>query len=250
MKPVAYNVAMQAIKHVGNSYDKEDCQSLIENCVTDCGGKMAYAGSNDMARNAIVWMGTIANAKADGKLVPGAGLMIHDDNESDLPAKYRGDGLGDFNHVGFYVGEKALYDTDKNGKKRLCNVVHSSQSMGRVAGSTLQNGWTHVVWFKEIDYGVEVQPGVSLGAEVAQSDEASAQVAPVTLRTAIVGSPDGNPVKLRPQPKKGELYWKVAVGTSVTVERTKNGYALITAVCTDGHERRAYMMESFLQYEE
>ena len=32
-------------------------------------------------------------------------------------------------------------------------MVHSSATMGRVAGSTLQNGWTHAGYFREIEYG-------------------------------------------------------------------------------------------------
>lgn len=170
-KPTGASVAEKAItlQREGHTYREMDCQAFVEACVNGCGGSMDYAGSNAMARN-VAWMGTLANAKAEGKLVPGAGLLIHEDDEGSLPARYRGDGLGDFSHVGLYVGEKALQDTDKSGKTRTCNVVHSSSTMQRVAGSTLKNGWTHVVWFREIDYGVEVPAGVTLGAEVAASD--------------------------------------------------------------------------------
>lgn len=110
---------------MGYTYDEMDCQAFVEHCVKQAGGEMNYRGSNDMARHA-VWMGTLENAKAAGKLVPGAGMLIHEDTEANLPAQYRGDGLGDFSHVGLYVGENALTDTDKNGKSRSCDVVHSS----------------------------------------------------------------------------------------------------------------------------
>ena len=142
-----------------------DCQALIEQAVRNVGGQMDYRGSNHMARSA-AWLGTLENARAEGKLVPGALLFIHEDDESGLPARYQGDGFGDFSHVGMYVGENALTDTDKNGQRRECDVVHSSQSMGRICGSTLQNGWTHVGLAQEIDYGAEVKPGVTLGAEI------------------------------------------------------------------------------------
>ena len=98
--------------------------------------------------------------RAQGRLVPGAGLLIREATEANLPARYAGDGLGDFSHVGLYVGENALTDTDKNGRRRACDVVHSSATMGRVAGSTLQNGWTHALWFSEIDYAVTAGAGV------------------------------------------------------------------------------------------
>jgi len=59
---------------------------------------------------------------------------------------------------------------DKNGKSRVCNVVHSGQTMGRVAGSTLKNGWTHVMLFREIEYGFTVAAGVQLGGALAAED--------------------------------------------------------------------------------
>lgn len=259
MRPPGKSVAAAAVQAVGvgYTYDEMDCQAFVEHCVRQAGGSMDYRGSNDMARNA-VWLGTLENAKAAGKLVPGAGMLIHEDTEANLPAKYRGDGLGDFSHVGLYVGENALTDTDKNGQKRSCDVVHSSSSMGRVAGSTLKNGWTHVMWFAEIDYGVDVQPGVEIGAEISQDTtvDDTGDVDGLTAGTPTAGaeryatvvSPDGNPVKLRKTASQKEpTYWKVNPGARVLVERKKDGWALVTAVCSDGYVRRAYMMSQFLR---
>jgi len=171
-KPTGAAVAARAVQAVaeGHTYQQMDCQAFIEYCVQQCGGKMDYAGSNDMYRNAQVYLATIANAKAEGKLVPGAGLLIVEEVSSKTPAKYRGDGLGDATHIGFYVGENALTDVDKSGKSRVCNVVHSGQTMGRVAGSTLKNGWTHVMLFREIEYGFTVAAGVQLGGALAAED--------------------------------------------------------------------------------
>lgn len=258
MNPTGKSVAAAAVQAVGvgYTYDEMDCQAFVEHCVKQAGGEMAYSGSNDMARNA-VWLGTLENAKAAGKLVPGAGMLIHEDTEANLPAKYRGDGLGDFSHVGLYVGEGALCDTDKNGNARSCDVVHSSATMGRVAGSTLKNGWTHVMWFAEIDYGVDVQPGVEIGAEISQGTNIDATGAEGGLtagtpaasaeRYATVVSPDGNPVKLRKTASQKEpVYWLINNGARVMVEREKDGWALVTAICTDGYTRRAYMMAQFL----
>lgn len=260
MKPTGESVAAAAVQAVGvgYTYDEMDCQAFVEHCVKQAGGSMDYNGSNDMARNA-VWLGTLENAKAAGKLVTGAGILIHEDTEANLPAKYRGDGLGDFSHVGLYVGENALTDTDKNGQKRSCDVVHSSKTMGRVAGSTLKNGWTHVMWFPEIDYGEDVQPGVDIGAEISQDTtvDDTGDVDGLTAGTpaasaeryATVTSPDGNPVKLRKTASQKEpVYWLVNNGARVLVEREKDGWALVTAICTDGYTRRAYMMSQFLKY--
>lgn len=259
MKPKGKDVAAAAVQavSVGYTYDEMDCQAFVEHCVRQAGGSMDYRGSNDMARH-VVWLGTLENAQAEGMLRPGALLFIHEEDESALPARYAGDGLGDFSHVGLYVGEDALTDTDKNGRRRACDVVHSSATMGRVAGSTLQNGWTHVGWAHEIDYGEEAVPGVEAGAGIDQGAAGGAAAVGDGLtagypaagaeRYAVVASPDGGPVKLRRSASRGEsLYWLVNNGARVKVEREGDGWALIRAICTDGHTRRAYMMSQFLR---
>ena len=369
MKPTANQVARAATlaAHVGYTYDELDCQAFVEHCVRQAGGRMDYLGTNDMARRA-AWLGTLDEARAQGRLVPGAGLLIREATEANLPARYAGDGLGDFSHVGLYVGENALTDTDKNGRRRACDVVHSSATMGRVAGSTLQNGWTHALWFSEIDYAVtagagvgadganadgtgtgagtetsagnggtgtgEVTSGTSTGAGTSGTDTGTgagtsgtgtgtgavtsgtnaggtstgtggAGTGAVTSGTnadgtgtgagtggtgtgnagagtsgtgtgtntggtntgvtgttsapgltagavpaayATVTSPDGGPVKLRKSASRGEsLYWLVGAGARVRVERTRDGWSLVTALCTDGYTRRAWMMDAYLR---
>ena len=354
MKPTANQVARAATlaAHVGYTYDELDCQAFVEHCVRQAGGRMDYLGTNDMARRA-AWLGTLDEARAQGRLVPGAGLLIREATEANLPARYAGDGLGDFSHVGLYVGENALTDTDKNGRRRACDVVHSSATMGRVAGSTLQNGWTHALWFSEIDYAVTAGAGAGAGGANADGTGAGASTetsagnggtgtgevtsgtnagstgtgtgavtsgtnaggtgagtggtgtgtgavtsgtnadgtgtgagtggtgtgnagagisgtgtnaggtstggtgtTPVPGLTAgavpaayaTVTSPDGGPVKLRKSASRGEsLYWLVGAGARVRVERTRDGWSLVTALCTDGYTRRAWMMDAYLR---
>lgn len=311
MKPTANQVARAATlaAHVGYTYDELDCQAFVEHCVRQAGGRMDYLGTNDMARRA-AWLGTLDEARAQGRLVPGAGLLIRESTEANLPARYAGDGLGDFSHVGLYVGENALTDTDKNGRRRACDAVHSSATMGRVAGSTLQNGWTHALWFPEIDYAVTAGAGAGAdganaggtgtgtsagtsgtgtgtgagtsgtgtgtntggtgtgtgtsgtgtgagtgnGGTGTNAGGTSATPAPgltagaVPAAYATVASPDGGPVKLRKSASRGEsLYWLVGAGARVRVERTRDGWSLVTALCTDGYTRRAWMMDAYLR---
>lgn len=350
MKPTANQVARAATlaAHVGYTYDELDCQAFVEHCVRQAGGRMDYLGTNDMARRA-AWLGTLDEARAQGRLVPGAGLLIREATEANLPARYAGDGLGDFSHVGLYVGENALTDTDKNGRRRACDAVHSSATMGRVAGSTLQNGWTHALWFSEIDYAVTAGAGAGAGGANADGTgnggtntggtstsgtgtgnggtstgtgtgtstgtgtgagtstntggtgagtstntggtgagtgmgtgtggtgtgtstgtctgtsgagtgtntggtNTGATPAPgltagaVPAAYATVTSPDGGPVKLRKSASRGEsLYWLVGAGARVRVERTRDGWSLVTALCTDGYTRRAWMMDAYLR---
>ena len=282
MKPTANQVARAATlaAHVGYTYDELDCQAFVEHCVRQAGGRMDYLGTNDMARRA-AWLGTLDEARAQGRLVPGAGLLIREAAEANLPARYAGDGLGDFSHAGLYVGPDALTDTDKTGRMRSCDAVHSSATMGRVAGSTLQNGWTHAIWFPEIDYGegdATGTPGAGAGATGATgtggTGTTGAGTGPTTGVTpgtpgatgtpgagaptltagtvptvyATVVSPDGGPVKLRRSASAEEtLYWLVGAGARVLVERTEGAWSLITAICTDGHTRRAWMMDRYLR---
>lgn len=371
MKPTGNQVARAATlaAHVGYTYDELDCQAFVEHCVRQAGGRMDYLGTNDMARRA-AWLGTLDEARAQGRLVPGAGLLIREATEANLPARYAGDGLGDFSHVGLYVGENALTDTDKNGRRRACDVVHSSATMGRVAGSTLQNGWTHALWFSEIDYAVTAGAGVGAGGanadgtgtggtgsagtstdtsagtsdtvtggtgtgnggtgtgtntgvtstggtsagtsgtgtgEVTSGTNADgtstgtsagtsgtgtgtgagtsgtgtdtntggtstggtgAGISGTGTNTGVTGttpapgltagavpaayatvtSPDGGPVKLRKSASREEsLYWLVGAGARVRVERTRDGWSLVTALCTDGYTRRAWMMDAYLR---
>ena len=397
MKPIGESVAAAAVQavSVGYTYDEMDCQAFVEHCARQAGGRMDYLGTNDMARRA-AWLGTLDEARAQGRLVPGAGLLIREATEANLPARYTGDGLGDFSHVGLYVGENALTDTDKNGRRRACDAVHSSATMGRVAGTTLQNGWTHALWFSEIDYAVtagagagadganadgtggtaisdtsaggtgtgngEVTSGTSTGGTGAgngtnaggtstgagtggtgtsavtsgtnagstgtgagtggtgagtggtgtgagtggtstgntgagtsgtgtgtgagtsgtgtdtntggtNAGNAGAGISGTGTNTggtntggtgttpvpgltagavpaayATVTSPDGGPVKLRKSASRGEsLYWLVGAGARVRVERTRDGWSLVTALCTDGYTRRAWMMDAYLR---
>lgn len=286
MKPRAVQLARAAVQAVGvgYTYDEMDCQAFIEHCARQAGGAMDYLGTNDMARRA-AWLGTLSQAQAEGRLVPGAGLLIREETEANLPARYASDGLGDFSHAGLYVGPDALTDTDKTGRMRSCDAVHSSATRGRVAGSTLQNGWTHVLWFPEIDYGASGGTGNAAagagttvtgatgagtggtgatgtgttgttggtgtgpttgGTPGAGTPTLTAGTVPTVYATVV--SPDGGPVKLRKSASAEEtLYWLVGAGARVEVERTEGAWSLITAICTDGHTRRAWMMDRYLR---
>ena len=85
MKPTANQVARAATAaaHVGYTYEEMDCQAFIEHCVRQAGGSMDYRGSNDMARGA-AWLGTLSQARAQSRLVPGAGVLIREETEENL----------------------------------------------------------------------------------------------------------------------------------------------------------------------
>jgi len=121
------------------SAEKQDCQGHIEYCVRANGGSMSYAGSNDMYRNACTWVGTIAQAKAQGKYIPGA-LLFQVKKDGKEPDRYIPDGKGNSAHVGFLWNEPGA------------EVTHASSTRERVLADNMSTGWTHVGLAKAIDY--------------------------------------------------------------------------------------------------
>lgn len=247
------DVAIDAVKASRNaetriSYDQMDCQAFVEYCVAKSGGNMDYSGTNAMARA----MDVIPLSGNENLLQPGVLLLIKEPDESGLPDKYAGDGVGDFSHVGIYIGPDAVEDTDKNGEKRWCDVAHSSATMGRVAGSTLKNGWTHLAFAPEIAYSGD-ESGISDAApENTPDDFGGLTPGDIQIKAnvyATVSTPDKKPVNLRKSPSLSEgMYWQVANNARVQVEKRAGDWTLVRAICTDGYVRRAYMMDRFLVY--
>lgn len=141
---VMYALRVPPVVYVkgGESKDKQDCQGHVEVCVRDNGGVMSYIGSNDMFRNACDWVGTIAEARALGYLVPGALLFQVKANPKpeDYPERYHGDGKGNAQHVGYWIGREDV------------QLTHASSSAGRVTTGTLHSSWNYVALAKAIDY--------------------------------------------------------------------------------------------------
>lgn len=128
------------------TYQQQDCQSFVEGCVRAAGGRMDYAGSNDMFRHTVP-VCEIKNGKPLGTLLPGDLLFIHAFDGGE-PSKYKSDGMGNASHVGLYCGVDGV------------EVAHSSYTKQRVCESTLKNGWTHARRAKEIDYGGYISIGI------------------------------------------------------------------------------------------
>lgn len=189
-----------------------DCQGLVEYCVRACGGSMSFSGSNDMFRNACAWLGTLAEAKAQGKLVPGTALFILEQDGGE-PAKYKADGLGNASHVGLYT------DTGGTGPE----VVHASASRGCVAASTLKNAWTHVGWLKAVDYGTEGTVTDMSGWAVTVADSGTT----VNMRTA----------------SNGAYMLKIPLGAQVPVAARSAGWAKVRYNGFDG-----WVDEQYLRY--
>lgn len=138
---------------MGITYAKEDCQMFVEQTARRAGGNIPdYRGSNDMLRNACNKVIPLDEAIRTGQLRRGWLLFIREFDGKE-PAQYRGDGMGNASHVGIYTGP---------GNPE---VVHSSQTRGGVAASTLKNGWSMAGEPKGIDFENESSSAVATAQE-------------------------------------------------------------------------------------
>ena len=136
------------VPYVANGMDLNgmDCQGLAEYLLMKCGVPKAecnLAGSNAHWRKC-VWTGTPEECVKVFGCVPG-GAFVFIWEETGAPAKYDGDGLGNAEHMGVYLGD--------------C-VIHASSSRGMVAeskfaGKTIPNGgWNRVGLSCWVAYGL------------------------------------------------------------------------------------------------
>ena len=234
-----------------------DCQGLCEYLLIECGvpkKECDLAGSNAHWR-ACVWRGTPEECTARfGRVPAGAWVFIVNEDDSGAPEKYRSDGFGDAYHMGVVLKDCA---------------IHASASRGCVAesrfeGKTIRNGgWNQIGLPPWVDYGIDslMQHEDAATDEPVQNEPSESQAnasvesglstgTPVGVGEifATVNSPNGNPVKLRKSASQEEpIYWLVNGGARVRIEKERGDWSLITAICTDGHTRKAYMMSAFLE---
>jgi hypothetical protein len=176
------------------SATQQDCQGHVEYCVRANGGTMSYAGSNDMLRNACSWVGTLAEARAQGKLIPGA-LLFQVKQGGDYPAKYHADSKGNAQHVGLYIGDADI------------EITHASSSAGRVTTSTFKSTWTHVGLAKAIDYSDVLGQAAQLDAGIPASEN------------AVLGiiATQKDPLNMRATPGTGAVVCKIPRKAQVVI---------------------------------
>lgn len=183
-------------------------------------GCSLYQGSNRMARTEVVRLCPIGSVQ----LVPGMVAFKHripGDPGYALPEGYKPGGshhngdLNDYYHVG-------LIDED------TARVLNAQGSATGFVASPVAQGWTHVGYLKQVDYGAP-------------------QATVTSSATARVHADNGKPVKMRDKPSESCRSWvELPVGTLVTLR----GPDLIgwTPVRCGGRE--GYIMTKFLAPEE
>jgi hypothetical protein len=138
-----------------------DCQGLAEYLLIQCGIPKAecnLAGSNAHFRKC-VWTGTPeACCEVFGSVPGGAFLFIWE--ECGAPAKYDGDGLGNAEHMGVFLGDCALHASSSRGM-----VAQSA-----FAGKTIPNGgWNRVGLAPWVDYGLTETQQTTLNTTAAEN---------------------------------------------------------------------------------
>lgn len=123
----------------GRSDKGTDCINLAGWCCEELGCKKTDVpyGSNTAWRTAMQWKGTMKEAVAQGKLVPGALIYIKRAATEQWPD-------GDYGHVGVYTGWR-------QGFPQNHIQVHASSAYGVVSIPT-ETRWNCVAWLKCIDY--------------------------------------------------------------------------------------------------
>ena len=174
------------VPYVANGMDLNgmDCQGLAEYLLIQSGVPKAecnLTGSNAHWRRC-VWTGTPeACVKAFGCVPGGAFVFIWE--ETGAPDKYAGDGLGNADHMGVYLGD--------------C-VIHASSSRGIVAeskfaGKTIPNGgWNRVGLSCWVDYGLSDAQLAAAGMTGTQN--ANTDTAAVAAAEERTGTTTTNPV--------------------------------------------------------
>lgn len=100
-------------------YDQYDCQAFCELVLKDIGIRKPdgavynWKGSNDMARNAVSWIGTKEECiKTFGSIPLGAWAFMWDNTGNEKKRGYY-DGKGNYSHIGIYVGNNVVRDSTK-----------------------------------------------------------------------------------------------------------------------------------------
>lgn len=101
------------------TYDNVDCQAFCELVLKDIGVRKSngavynWKGSNDIARNACSWIGTKEECIKQFGFIPlGAWAFIWDNTGKEKERGYY-DGLGNYSHIGIYVGDNIVRDSTR-----------------------------------------------------------------------------------------------------------------------------------------
>lgn len=219
------------LTRLGNSYAQEDCvHAAVINLIRNCpGGDKNYrtAGCTELW-NSIDKAGkyrhitrrmTLSEAKADGLLI------------GDLPVIYD-ERTGKCEHVAYYMGGIGGFE-----------CIHSSASKGCVCGTTLKNGFTHVLRHRDIE-------GVTIDAQntdtTYEQEHESEEKVMDTLYFAKVAT-QGGALNLRSTPSKGNnIICEIPFGTELPVVGNSNPeWTMVVYNGKSGYVSSGYLAYSY-----
>lgn len=198
------------LTQIGSPYSKQDCiKAVVVNVIRKCaGGSVLYrtAGCTELWNSFdksgkyhhITERMTLAEAKKNG-------LKI-----GDLPVIYD-ESTGKCEHIAYYMGGIGGYE-----------CVHSSATKGEVCGTTLKNGFTHVLRHRDIT-GRDVCDYAGCGLhDVAPSEDEGIQLEVMAYGTVKT---NGGHLNLRSGPStKKAVLTEIPFGTTLPIYESVSGW--------------------------
>lgn len=143
-------------------YKQMDCQSFVEYCAAKAGYKFNARGTNDIWRNYLAAKGSTASFP----LAVGDCVLKWRAESAKLPERYRGDGNGDFYHIGIITCLNPITvchsaNSTENGKKDTFTSI-----------ADLAKVWSHCGILKNTATAVETPASSSLDEAIAHLEAA------------------------------------------------------------------------------
>lgn len=217
--------AQYLLTRIGNSYEKEDCiravvVNLIRNCkggdrLYRCGGctELWNSINNSSKYRYITERLTIDEAKRDGLLI------------GDLPVIYD-ESSRKCEHIAYYMGGIGGYE-----------CIHSSASKGCVCGTTLKNGFTHILRHRLI-VGV---PASSVGSEPETIEETEESTMAQYTGYGIVTTDGGNLNIRSSASTRSVIIDRIPNGERVKILADKGGWYRVSYANSVGYVSAEYI---------
>lgn len=138
------------------TYDNVDCQAFCELVLKDIGVRQPngavynWKGSNDIARHACSWIRTKEECIRQFGFIPvGAWAFIWDNTGKEKERGYH-DGLGNYSHIGIYIGDDTVRDSTRY-KDSKGNYVRNGP------GNRALSAFNRIGLAKMLDFSVQPQ---------------------------------------------------------------------------------------------
>lgn len=236
------DLATVGCKYLGTPYATMDCQVFVEKCLRDCGLKKDLAGSNAWYREVAAhgWVGSPEECKSKYGFIPKGAFLFILLQDGGEPSKYKGDGVGNANHIGIYTnmtGSEMVAQAKADGNQTAGGynygngAINSSSSRAAVCtskfeGKSINGGWNRVGIWDQVKYD-----GIGGGGSG-------------MIHTMIVHTDNGGTLNLREQPSKSSgIITTIPNGTPVGVVDTTTDWSKLDYNGLSGWVMSCYLVE-------